>query len=402
MQNKKSKYTFIADLLLENADAIQELATKHHKKYLGGNLLRTEFLSKYKNAHTAIVRDIAESIKKSNTKKESEHYKEKGIFLAKESLKDGLTLKEAVDGTIFLKQALWQNLRENGILNKLNINDFYDLNFAVGTYCDVLVSQITFVYHDKYIKTVNKIARHKNEFMSIATHELKTPVTSLKAYAQVLENRFAKEGNERAANQLSKMDAQLNKLTSFIGDLLDTTKIESGKLKYKDALFDLNKLIVETVEEIQRTTKKHKIKMILGPSVTLIGDRTRISQVLVNLLSNAIKYSPRTKDIIVTTHTEDKKVILSVRDYGIGIERKYRKKIFNRFQRVNDQGTYGGLGLGLFIAATIVKRHGGKIHVESSKNKGSVFVIELPVTEHKLNFDSNLLKRVVKTDLIYE
>src|SRR5205814_407220 len=149
----------------------------------------------------------------------------------------------AVDGTIFLKQAIWQKLREEGLLDTLDIEDFYQFSYAIGMYCDVLVSKIAFVFHENYIQSLKEQGRHKDEFMSVATHELKTPVTSLKAFAQVMQSRFAKAGDEKSALQLSKMDAQLNKLTALIGDLLDATKIDAGKLQFHEEYLDSNKLI---------------------------------------------------------------------------------------------------------------------------------------------------------------
>lgn len=258
----------------------KKLATEQHKKFLGGKLFLNELLQKYITAHIEIVKELAKSIEGVNLKKGTLKFRRFGTKLAKNSLTDGLTLKEAVDGTIFLKQAIWQKLKDKGLLQNLDIDDFYNLSFALGTFCDVLVSQIAFVYHASFVKALEKQSQHKNEFMSIATHELKTPVTSLKAYTQVLENRFAKAGDEKSALQLAKMDAQLNKLTALIGDLLDATKIESGRLQFQEDYFDLNELVNETVEEMQRTTEKHKLIKKLGQSKTIFGDRSRIGQVL--------------------------------------------------------------------------------------------------------------------------
>jgi signal transduction histidine kinase len=302
-----------------------------------------------------------------------------GNKLAKESLRDGLTLEEAVDGTIFLKQAIWQRLKEDGLLAELSIEDFYQLSFALGTYCDVLVSRIAFAYHSNYIKALKEQAYQKDEFMSVATHELKTPVTSLKAFAQVLERRFAKAGDEKSALHLAKMDAQLDKLIALIGDLLDATKIDAGKLQFHEEYFDCNELLSETVEEMQRTTDKQKLILHLGTTKTLYGDRTRIGQVLVNLISNAIKYSPYSNKILITSQSDQNQVKICVQDFGIGIAKEDQNKIFQRFQRVGNQNTFGGLGLGLFIAATILKRHNGTISVESEKGKGSTFCLTLPV-----------------------
>ncbi|GCE50810.1 PAS domain S-box-containing protein [Thermosporothrix hazakensis] len=227
-----------------------------------------------------------------------------------------------------------------------------------------------------------RLERQKDEFLGIASHELKTPVTSIKAYTQLLERRFRKAGDERASELLKKMDMQLNKLTSLIADLLDVTRIESGKLLFHPAPFDYNSLIQEVIEEAQRTTTRHTILQELGPSVTLTGDRERIGQVLTNLLTNAIKYSPKADTIYVKTELKDNMVITSVLDFGIGIPAEKQQHLFQRFYRVEGetQMTYPGLGLGLYISAEFVKRHHGTIWVQSEEGKGTTFSFSLPLS----------------------
>ena len=225
------------------------------------------------------------------------------------------------------------------------------------------------------------LEKQKDDFVGIATHELKTPVTSIKAYAQILLARFYKEGNASAAGLVEKMDAQLNKLIGLIADLLDVTKIEGGRLQIQAELYDLNEVIQESVEEIQRTTVKHKIETVLTTLPQLIGDRERIGQVIINLVSNAIKYSPRSELILVTSKRDTLSVIISVKDQGVGISSDQQPHVFERFYRVAgpDNNSYPGLGLGLFICHEIVTRQGGEIWVESEPGKGSEFFFSLPI-----------------------
>jgi signal transduction histidine kinase len=399
MQNTPNKFSKIHDLLIRDANNIQQNATKHHKQFLGGKVLRNEFLDKYINNHITIVKEIANNLAVEDIKRGTVIFKKLGNKLAIESLKDGLTLEEAVDGTIFLKQAIWQKLKDDGLLSNLTVDDFYQFSFAVGTYCDVLASKIAFVYHENFSKALKEQSLHKDEFMSIATHELKTPVTSLKAFAQVMQSRFAKAGDEKSALHLAKIDAQLNKLTALIGDLLDATKIDAGKLQFHEEYFDFNEMVNDTIEQMQFTTAKHRIIKKISATKTIYGDKTRIGQVIVNLISNAIKYSPHSDKILVTTKVDKKNVIVSIRDFGIGIAKEDRKKIFNRFQRVDNQNTFGGLGLGLFIASTIIKRHGGDIWVESEKKKGSTFYVSLPIKRKKIKSQKST---IVKEELEHE
>jgi PAS domain S-box-containing protein len=230
--------------------------------------------------------------------------------------------------------------------------------------------------HDKKIAE-----QQKDEFLNIASHELKTPVTSLKGFTQILQMKFEKEGNDLAVGLLSKMDKQVDKLTKLIVDLLDATKIENGQLKLTKEDFDFNELVAEIVEEMQRTTDNQKIITKLSATTIINGDKNRIGQVITNLISNAIKYSPKSGEIIVFTLQEKNNVKLCVQDFGIGISIEKQPKIFDRFFRVSgqNQDTYPGLGLGLYISSEIIKRHKGKISVESVPDKGSTFCFTLPV-----------------------
>ncbi len=225
-----------------------------------------------------------------------------------------------------------------------------------------------------------QLERQKDDFIGIASHELKTPVTSAKAYAQVLSRRFKRAGDLTSAELIDKMDTQLNKLNYLISDLLDITKIESGKLQMQRESFDFNELVEEVVEEMRQTSEHHTILLDLAMSRQVYGDRYRISQVLTNLITNAIKYSPHADKINLKSVTSDKYITLSVRDYGLGIPRARRKQVFERFYRVTGphQETYPGLGLGLYISAEIIKRHRGRIWVESEAGEGSTFYFKLP------------------------
>ncbi|MEO6508979.1 MAG: HAMP domain-containing sensor histidine kinase, partial [Patescibacteria group bacterium] len=187
------------------------------------------------------------------------------------------------------------------------------------------------------------------------------------------------------AGQLDKMNAQLDKLTSLIADLLDATKIESGKLQMNQEKFSFDELVTEIVEEIQRTTEKHVITIKGKSNTNITADRERTGQVLTNLISNAIKYSPHSEKIIIEPSVENKKfIMLCVKDFGVGIPKDKQNHVFERFYRVSGpkEITFPGLGLGLYISAEIVKRQGGRIWVESEEGIGSTFCFSLPLISH--------------------
>lgn len=236
------------------------------------------------------------------------------------------------------------------------------------------------------ITTQKELERQKDEFIGIASHELKTPVTSIKAYTQVLKHNFEKLNDLIAVEQLEKMDAQLNKLTDLIGDLLDVTKIDSGKIYFNEQAFDFDNMVKDHVAQMQLTASKHSIELKVNTKKQIYGDPERVGQVITNLISNAIKYSPHSDKIIVKGSHENGSVNLCVQDFGIGISKKNKDKVFDRFQRASgpNNQTYPGLGLGLYISSEIIKRMKGKIWVESKKGEGSTFCFSLPIYDSKV------------------
>jgi two-component system, chemotaxis family, CheB/CheR fusion protein len=243
---------------------------------------------------------------------------------------------------------------------------------------DARIQGIVFNYRDITDRKI--LEQQKDDFIGIASHELKTPVTSIKAYAQILHEKLVDEGNE-TAEMAKKINTQIDRLTTLINDLLEFTRIESSSLKFRKEEYDLNELIIQVVDEMQRTTKKHKLEIKLDSTRKMLGDRQRIGEVLGNLLENAIKYSPEAKKIIITSQAKAGNVTICVQDFGIGIAKEMKDRVFNKFYRVHDPAinTFPGLGLGLYIASEIIKHHGGKIWVNSIKGKGSTFCFSLTV-----------------------
>jgi PAS domain S-box-containing protein len=221
----------------------------------------------------------------------------------------------------------------------------------------------------------------KDEFISMASHELKTPVTSLKGFAYILQNRLKKRDDEESLKFLASINKQLNRLTKLINDLLDISRVQQGKLNYQEELFDLDALVQETIENLQAGTSTHQLLFEGGTAAQTYGDKDRVGQVLINLVTNAIKYSPAANRVIIRLSKEADNVMVSVQDFGIGIAGTYHQQIFERFYQVIDpvEKTYPGLGIGLYISSEIIKRHHGRIWVDSQKGAGSTFSFSLPV-----------------------
>jgi signal transduction histidine kinase len=234
---------------------------------------------------------------------------------------------------------------------------------------------------DKVQKETEELVQRRDEFFSIASHELKTPITSLKAYTQLLLMDAEGLPENQNVMMLSKMDSQIDKLTSLISVLLDSSKVQAGRLSYSKEPFEISELTGEIIEELSPTSPNQELIYQTNIKANVLGDRERIAQVIRNLLLNAIRYAQDSKKIIVRLSRTDDKVICSVQDFGKGILEIEHTKIFERFYRVlgNNLHTYPGLGLGLFISKEIIDKHGGKIWVESEKGKGSTFYFQLPI-----------------------
>ncbi len=233
---------------------------------------------------------------------------------------------------------------------------------------------------EEEIKRNKEFEEQKDNFMSVASHELRTPVTSLKAFGQLMQRLAHQNNHHQYYNYLTKMDEQMNKLTGLVSGLLDITKMQTGKMPYNMEWFDLNKCLTDNVEVAGEVDKKHQIILKGKVHKKVYGDADRICQVVENFISNALKYSPEGKNVIIKVSNDPNWVAISVQDFGIGIDKEHQERIFERFFRVSDQAekTFPGLGIGLYVCAEIIKRHNGRIWVESIKEKGSTFHFSLP------------------------
>ncbi|WP_207420701.1 PAS domain-containing sensor histidine kinase [Desertivirga brevis] len=221
----------------------------------------------------------------------------------------------------------------------------------------------------------------KDEFMSVASHELKTPITTLKASLQILCRLIEQHKDENVLLVFAmKANQQVNKVIRLISDLMDNAKIQAGKINLNIDPFLLSEVIDDC---IAFQTGGHEIIVHNNVNEPIEGDKHRIEQVLTNFLSNAIKYSPSGKEIIITANREDEEVKVKVRDFGIGIPPSKIDHVFDRFFRVDDKSQeFSGLGLGLYISAEIIKKHGGTYGVVSEPGKGSTFWFSIPLKHH--------------------
>ncbi|MBA2250542.1 MAG: PAS domain S-box protein [Chitinophagaceae bacterium] len=220
----------------------------------------------------------------------------------------------------------------------------------------------------------------EEEFISIASHELKTPVTSISVFLEVLLEMHPELKDKHTNYMLTRSKAQVERLIGLIRDLLDVTKIKAGKLDLNFEEVDFNNMVDGVVHDHSSTISSHRIIKTGESNSKIRCDKNRIEQVLSNLLTNAVKYSGKANEIHFHISENKKNVQVDIQDFGIGIKDENKTKVFDRFFRANgkDAGMLSSLGLGLYISADIIKRHKGKIWVDSKMGNGSIFHFSLP------------------------
>jgi PAS domain S-box-containing protein len=230
--------------------------------------------------------------------------------------------------------------------------------------------------NSKLFEEVTELSKKKDEFIAMASHELKTPLTSMNGFLQILQ-RTAPEGMSK--HFLDKTSRQLEKLNILVNDLFDISKVQAGKLQFYFEDFDLGLLIREICDTFEQSTSSHEFICELEPGLLVNGDQTRLEQVLTNLIGNAVKYAADAPRIDITAKSQANEVIVAVIDHGPGISKESQAHIFSQFYRVRDRDRHiSGLGLGLYITGEIIERHGGHIWVESEPGKGASFLFSIP------------------------
>src|SRR5438132_10322592 len=231
-------------------------------------------------------------------------------------------------------------------------------------------------------RKVEDLSRLKDEFLSIASHELRTPVTSIKGYTQLAKTLIRERDLDTSEEYLDIALDQIDRMSRLILELLDVSRIETGRLEIRREAIQWTAFVSEVVHRHHTAVSNRRFNLNLPVAGKFIsGDRDRLEQVLGNLLENAVKYSPDGSEIIVAVEQKDDEVITCVRDRGIGIPADELGQVFERFHRGRQVSStnYGGLGLGLYITKQIVERHSGAIWVDSKEGAGTSFHFSLPV-----------------------
>jgi signal transduction histidine kinase len=227
------------------------------------------------------------------------------------------------------------------------------------------------------IEDQKQAVKRKDEFISIASHELKTPLTTIKAYVQLLERITT---DNTAKNYVERTLFQVNKLDNLITDLLDISRIESGKMNFEKKEFSFEPMLSGILDMARQTYPEFNFQRRGNADAMVFGDETRLEQVLVNFISNSVKYSADKKEVCIETQiTKENKLHVAVKDFGIGISKEHQQNLFQKFYRVEDSAKHiQGLGIGLYICAEILQRHNCEYGVISEPSEGTTFYFYIP------------------------
>lgn len=243
-----------------------------------------------------------------------------------------------------------------------------------------------FVVITKNISKEKQLEQKREEYIGIASHELKNPITTLSLYSELLAQRLQLDSDKRNLHRnlhmLRDIQDQAARLVTLVDDLLIVSKVDGGTFELHRELFNVNEFLKKIVVDFQSVTKTHKLVTVGSVEHLVRGDRDRIAQVLINLLANAVKYSPQSNKVMVRIERVQNKCVVSVQDFGQGISKMDQRDIFTRFFRASDAeaGNVAGVGLGLYIAKEIIKRHGQRLWVKSAVGQGTTFSFTLSLS----------------------
>ncbi|MET0465465.1 MAG: PAS domain S-box protein [Chitinophagaceae bacterium] len=287
------------------------------------------------------------------------------------------------------------SIYQDAINTQLPFHDSYRLQASDGQYRWLLVDGSVRRYTDGSfaghigaavdITEMKEDEQRKNDFISMVSHELKTPLTSTLAYIQLSKKRISPSEDDLTHSMLLRTEKQVRKMTGMINSFLNLSRLESAKIEVELVEFDVGGLMKEIEMESGTTISSHELIFHPFETACVIGDYEKIAQVIQNLISNAVKYSAKNKPVQIYCSTTGGEVQISIRDEGVGIREEDLPRIFEKFYRVHDFETrnISGFGIGLYLCSEIIKRHGGKIWAESELGKGSNFLFTLPVCGKK-------------------
>jgi signal transduction histidine kinase len=256
---------------------------------------------------------------------------------------------------------------------------------AIGTLASAMVFALLYTQIAAR-RTAERLTELRDEFLSAAAHELKTPVTAIKGFSQLLREWRLDEVQRRGAKALASIERQADRINRLVQDMLEASRLQRRRLTLSPELIDLGALVRNAADDLRASSHIHQISCTCEGGAFVLADRERIEQVITNLLTNAVKYSPRGGEIRMSVREVGGRVVTSVRDFGIGIPADRQRHIFERYYQAHRGTAYeaiGGLGVGLHLSKAIVDAHGGRIWFESVEGNGSTFSFSLPTAKEQ-------------------
>lgn len=292
-------------------------------------------------------------------------------------------MKQLIAGEIPGFKMVKRYIRKDGTLVwvEISVVPFYTTHAGLMQHLCMVENITDRIRYEEELRTALKV---RDEFLSIASHELKTPITSLKLQVQLLSRDLqrseAPEIYAKHAKALDMASRQTDRLTFLVDNLLDVTRVEAGQFNIKPVKFNLSQVLSDTIDRFQGLLQEASCELMshIHPDILGYWDQGRIEQVLVNLLSNAIKYAPQ-RPIVIKLYPESEEVVFKITDHGPGLTESDKTRIFRQFERVSSAINISGLGLGLYISKKIVDSHQGEILVESEEGRGTTFTVKLPL-----------------------
>lgn len=309
---------------------------------------------------------------------------DEGFYYAQRLVPEFNFIEHADHNVIEMQLGLPRSLKLDAIKVAL-LKQYFEEEQPINAYDEIKQRNISLknitTEQQEELRQSRIIDQKKTEFISVASHEFKTPITILKAYTQIAR-KISGTDNTKLIDILEKVDVQTTKLSKLVQQMLDVSKLENGSLQYHMEMVSLKSFLHETVAMLQLILPDHRLQLQVDTEVRLLIDRVRIEQVFFNILGNAAKYSPKKTLITVTCLEQNGQVEIAVTDQGIGLSQTSLQSVFEKFYRDEAvKKSHPGLGMGLYITSKIVKDHGGNIRAASQSGKGSTFYINLPIEQ---------------------
>lgn len=380
--------TQVADHLEKHAMLIEQASTIRHSELVKDEEEELNIVESVADQHQAIVRRIAEEIK--NPRSTIDDYRRFGEFFAITAVERHLTLRDAIDGLLFLKTEMLRKLADHGFLEKMDVMDLKSLVDFIGTRIDVLFAEVAISYHRSFTKRSKKELafrekqnHQKDFFIRIASHEIRNPLASALLLCELttLETVGDNEHTTKTQERFAEIRTDLLTINRHLTQLLDMSLLEDEDLKLKKEKVDMYELLERSKSTFERICPDRRVTLTPGEPLYLETDPDRVSQIISNLLHNAEKYSQSGTRIELSLTRNESHVEIAVIDQGRGIKAEDLELIFDIYTRLEkDKDRIEGLGLGLYICRTLARALGGSLTVESVLGKGSRFVLTLPRT----------------------